>query len=1068
MANNYQEAIDKAEKDIKNLEASLDSLHKSILKNASELNKMLSQNSGSAKEVNNLIKERTKALNGLTDATKKQTETEKNLKSKTKELTDAQAKQKVETSALNREKKLDATITSKIVGAYANLIAKQKQARTNLRNLIVSQGENSKATIEAQREYDKLTKRVNLANKATSNFSKTGLGSAVRGFKNLLGAFGVIGGVQLIASFGKEVFSLTKELNSLDFSMQAIIKDQQELSQTQLFLTDITNRYGADIVSTTKRYIKFRAASKEANLTASETQKIFGTVTKAAGVLGLKTDELTGIYLALEQMISKGKVTTEELRRQLGERLPGAFDIMAKAVGVNTSELDKMLRAGEVLSAEALPKFVVELEKAYGIESVTKVDTMVASQIKMNNAWKNLVISVERDGGSISKIFQEIFNDFTLILNQIEKLNKSQGDVLEFNRAESYKQNLESIKKGWDEYIKNFKSASDLKKIEESGGFLGYLKREKEIQEGVNLAASNNLQILFEKRNRLDQINKLLPKSGTEKGALLFEKMQLEKAIERLEVDERSLSVLQGRLDAINELIKLETKEPRELSTDNKKAKKQKDALLELLKIGADINKQIVEDDQRTTKERLKELDNLAVRRRLISDEILKNDMESAKDSEDLQRLATANALKRMEENLVEQQNLRKKIQKDVLDDVKEGLDELTKAQNTQRNQEIEQANGDKNKIGEINKRHNKSLLELQSNYISDVLKNNTDLSEKQIKILTDMLSVFGIKLNEAKEKTKSNLKETQEFFKDTFGSVFETFSDAFDLDISKFDFIFDELAKNFDNLAETSSKLFDSENIGQWADAAKEIIGSVLDANLQRFEAQINAARRARDIILNDELATEEQKEAARKTFEEKQRKIQTERAKQERTNTLIKIAVDTAAGVAKVLAQTGVVAPFVIPTIIALGAAQAAFVASQPLPKFEKGTQYAPEGWAETDENGPELHTDKKGNIKDFGSSKGARYKYLEKGDKIFTAEKTKSILNELSTNDIQNAVLNMNMYSNGEILKQNTIDNTLIKEMGGIRDSNERVWREVKKLASRPVNVNNEVKLTDDRYY
>ena len=36
-------------------------------------------------------------------------------------------------------------------------------------------------------------------------------------------------------------------------------------------------------------------------------------MTKAAGVLGLKTDELTGIFLALEQMISKGKITTEEL-----------------------------------------------------------------------------------------------------------------------------------------------------------------------------------------------------------------------------------------------------------------------------------------------------------------------------------------------------------------------------------------------------------------------------------------------------------------------------------------------------------------------------------------------------------------------------------------------------------------------------------------------------------------------------------------------------------------------------------------------------------------------------------
>jgi hypothetical protein len=42
-------------------------------------------------------------------------------------------------------------------------------------------------------------------------------------------------------------------------------------------------------------------------------------------------------------------------------------------------------------------------------------------------------------------------------------------------------------------------------------------------------------------------------------------------------------------------------------------------------------------------------------------------------------------------------------------------------------------------------------------------------------------------------------------------------------------------------------------------------------------------------------------------------------------------------------------------------------------------------------TDERGAEIHTDKYGNIKDYGSDKGARYKWLAEGDKIYTAEET-----------------------------------------------------------------------------
>ena len=64
-----------------------------------------------------------------------------------------------------------------------------------------------------------------------------------------------------------------------------------------------------------------------------------------------------------------------------------------------------------------------------------------------------------------------------------------------------------------------------------------------------------------------------------------------------------------------------------------------------------------------------------------------------------------------------------------------------------------------------------------------------------------------------------------------------------------------------------------------------------------------------------------------------------------------------------------------------------------------FAKGTDNAPEGYAVTDEQGAELHLDKNGNIKDFGSTKGAQMKYLEKGDKIITASKTAQIFSEIS---------------------------------------------------------------------
>ena len=314
---------------------------------------------------------------------------------------------------------------AKLSGAYAQLIAKQKQAKTTLQNLIASHGVANTKTIQAQRAYDKLTAKVNQANRATSNFAKTGLGGLVSGFRNLLGAFGIFGGVTMIARLVKNMYELSKTLDAQRFTLKAVTENYYESAEATEFLSRVSNAYGTDLIKTTERYIKFYTAAKQSNVALKDTERIFETTTKAAGVLGLKTHELQGVYLALEQMLSKGKVTTEELRRQLGERLPGAFGIMADALDVSTSKLDKMLKAGEVISSEALPKFADALEEAYGLDKVDKVDTLVAAQNRLKNSWVEYVDGVSQSSGKLINIFNYLSKNLGSIINIVIKITKA-------------------------------------------------------------------------------------------------------------------------------------------------------------------------------------------------------------------------------------------------------------------------------------------------------------------------------------------------------------------------------------------------------------------------------------------------------------------------------------------------------------------------------------------------------------------------------------------------------------------------------------------------------------------
>src|SRR5690606_13287435 len=123
-------------------------------------------------------------------------------------------------------------------------------------------------------------------------------------------------------------------------------------------------------------YSKFSVAANAANFTVEETRKVFTAVAEAARVNKVSVKDMSGVFLALQQMISKGKVTSEELRRQLGNRLTGAFNIFADAIGVSTAELDAMMRKGEVLAdRETLLKFADELNKRFGPQLAASLGT---------------------------------------------------------------------------------------------------------------------------------------------------------------------------------------------------------------------------------------------------------------------------------------------------------------------------------------------------------------------------------------------------------------------------------------------------------------------------------------------------------------------------------------------------------------------------------------------------------------------------------------------------------------------------------------------------------------------
>lgn len=128
---------------------------------------------------------------------------------------------------------------------------------------------------------------------------------------------------------------------------------------------DEAYRLGLSLEETAKQYSSFAISARLAGLTAGETDTVFRGVAEAGTVLHLSAERMSLALLALEQAAGKGVVQMEELKRQLGNQIPGAVEIFAQAMGKSVAEFYKMVKAGQVLATD-LPKFGAELSKVFG------------------------------------------------------------------------------------------------------------------------------------------------------------------------------------------------------------------------------------------------------------------------------------------------------------------------------------------------------------------------------------------------------------------------------------------------------------------------------------------------------------------------------------------------------------------------------------------------------------------------------------------------------------------------------------------------------------------------------
>jgi tape measure domain-containing protein len=223
--------------------------------------------------------------------------------------------------------------------------------------------EEKEAILQAKRLNEQL-KRT--SSEGSNNINKmgqqmNGLGGVAKSVGGLIAGAFTLGAIK---QFTQEVINTTAKFENYQRVLNFTAGSQKQGAMSMAFLQQTSQKLGISLEASVDGFVKLSGATKQAGLSNDQTRRVFENVSKAVSAFGLTSEDAKGVFLALGQIMSKGTVQAEELRGQIGERIPGAFAIAAKSIGVTERELNKLLEGGKVVSKDFILPFTEQLAKA--------------------------------------------------------------------------------------------------------------------------------------------------------------------------------------------------------------------------------------------------------------------------------------------------------------------------------------------------------------------------------------------------------------------------------------------------------------------------------------------------------------------------------------------------------------------------------------------------------------------------------------------------------------------------------------------------------------------------------
>ena len=311
--------------------------------------------------------------------------------------------------------------TSAVVTSFDNLSASAKRAHTSVSALQKLFGNVGRSTAAATRvtalgtaaqgtaghvnnlnsamtalNNTRVTANLNSANQALGQ-TGTQASRAATGVRDLLAAFLSFHAIRTVIS---TLVEAQVGMQQIHYGLLAATGSAEGANEQFEFLKQNARTLGVDLKNSAQEFTRLAASANAMNVSMEDQQKLYTALSQASTVLHLDSQKMQFATLALTQMFSKGKIQAEELRRQLGEAIPGANVRFQKAVmevvkGTNLAKysFEELMKRGLLDTAKFLPQLIQALGEVGS--SWQEASKSLHSEItRLRNEWWQLTVDV--------------------------------------------------------------------------------------------------------------------------------------------------------------------------------------------------------------------------------------------------------------------------------------------------------------------------------------------------------------------------------------------------------------------------------------------------------------------------------------------------------------------------------------------------------------------------------------------------------------------------------------------------------------------------------------------------